>query len=56
MGNHRENYSSSTGQLMTDADWLDAHFEACRPEYEALLRSVGIRPGWQALDARRGLW
>jgi arsenite methyltransferase len=49
-----EEYASSTGQLMTDAGWLDAHFETCRPEYEAMLRSVGIQPGWHILDAGSG--
>ena len=49
-----EAYASSTGQLMTDAGWLDAHFEAGRPEYEAMLRSVGIQPGWHVLDAGCG--
>ncbi len=49
-----EGYASSTGQLMTDAGWLDAHFETYRPEYEAMLRSVGIRPGWHVLDAGCG--
>lgn len=36
------------------ADWLDVHFAACQPEYEALLRAVGIRPGWRVLDAGCG--
>ena len=58
MGNERhrvdEAYAASTGQLMTDAGWLDAHLETCRPEYEAMLRSVGIRPGWHAFDAGCG--
>jgi len=49
-----EAYASSTGQLMTDAGWLDVHFEAGRPEYEAMLRSVGIQSGWQILDAGCG--
>lgn len=34
--------------------WLDAHFEACRPEYEAMLRSVGIEQGRRVLDAGCG--
>lgn len=46
--------SSSTGQFGTGAAWLDVHFEACRPEYEAMLRSVGIQPGWRVLDAGCG--
>ena len=47
-------HAASTGQLMTGAAWLDVHFEACRPEYEAMLRSVGLRPGWRVLDAGCG--
>lgn len=45
---------SSTGLLGTGAGWLDVHFEACRPEYEAMVRSVGIQPGWRVLDAGCG--
>ena len=48
-------HSSSTGQVLAGADWLDAHFEACRPEYEAMLRSVGIESGWRVLDAACGV-
>jgi arsenite methyltransferase len=47
-------HASSTGQYATGAAWLDIHFEACRPEYEAMLRSVGIQPGWRVLDAGCG--
>ncbi len=47
-------HTSSTGQALTDAGWLDTHFEACRPEYEAMLSSVGIEPGWHVLDAGCG--
>jgi arsenite methyltransferase len=47
-------HASSTGQTFTDAAWLDDHFEASRPEYEAQLRAVGIRPGWRVLDAACG--
>ncbi len=36
------------------ADWLDVHFAACQPEYEALLRAVGIQSGWRVLDAGCG--
>ena len=48
-------HSSSTGQVLAGADWLDAHFEACRPEYEAMLRWVGIEPGWRVLDGACGV-
>jgi ubiquinone/menaquinone biosynthesis C-methylase UbiE len=47
-------FASSTGQVMTGADWLDVHFEAKRPEYEAQLRATGIQPGWHVLDAACG--
>ena len=46
--------ASSTGQPGTGAGYLSAHFEAFRPEYEAMLRSVGIQPGWRVLDAGCG--
>lgn len=47
-------HASSTGQALTGAAWLDDHFEANRPEYEAQLRAVGIQPGWRVLDAACG--
>lgn len=47
-------HASSTGQTFTGAAWLDDHFETARPEYEAQLRAVGIRPGWRVLDAACG--
>ena len=46
--------ASSTGLLFTAGDWLDVHFEAERPVYEAQLRAVGIQPGWHVLDAGCG--
>lgn len=45
---------SSTGQSATGAAHLERHFEACRAEYEAMLRSVGIQPGARVLDAGCG--
>jgi SAM-dependent methyltransferase len=39
---------------MTAAGWLDTHFEANRPEYEAMLRSVPFEPGSRVLDAGCG--
>ena len=45
---------ASTGQVGTAGGFLDAHFEACRPEYEAMLRSIGLQPGWRVLDAACG--
>jgi ubiquinone/menaquinone biosynthesis C-methylase UbiE len=47
-------FSTSTGIELSDTGWLDTHFEASRPEYEAQLRAVGIQSGWQVLDAASG--
>jgi len=54
MTDQAETHASSTGQQFTGGDWLDAHFESDRPEYEAQLRAVGIQPGWRVLDAACG--
>lgn len=54
MAYQSNNLASSTGQPFTAGYWLDAHFEASRPEYEAQLRAVGIQPGWRVLDAACG--
>ncbi len=47
-------YTSSEGLALSNVRWLDTHFEACRPEYEDMLRAVGIRRGWRVLDAGCG--
>jgi len=47
-------HAVSTGHILAAGEWLDTHFEACRPEYEAMLRSVGIERGWRVLDAGCG--
>ena len=47
-------HSSSTGHSCSDRGWLEIHFEAARPEYEAMLQSVGIESGWRVLDAGCG--
>src|SRR6266571_3588937 len=46
--------AASTGLTGTQAGFLDEHFQACRPEYEAMLRSVGLQPGWRVVDAACG--
>jgi arsenite methyltransferase len=46
--------TTSTGHAMAAGTYLDAHFEMCRPEYEAMLRSVGLQPAWRVLDAGCG--
>jgi ubiquinone/menaquinone biosynthesis C-methylase UbiE len=45
---------SSQGHPGSTGAWLDTHFEASRPEYEAMLQSVGIESGWRVLDAGCG--
>jgi SAM-dependent methyltransferase len=45
---------ASTGLVGTEGNFLDAHFEACRADYEAMLRSVDLQPGWKVLDAACG--
>src|SRR4029079_5795010 len=45
---------TSTGHALSDAPWLDAHFESARAEYEDAIRFVGILPGWTVLDAGCG--
>ena len=54
MADQAPRHASSTGQGATAAAWLDVHFEAARPEYEAQVRAVGIQPGWHVLDAACG--
>ncbi len=46
--------SSSTGHIFSDVSWLDNHFTWMRPEYEGMLRWVGLKPGWRVLDAGSG--
>ena len=46
--------TTSAGHQLSESTYLDSHFEAMRPEYEAMTRSVGIKPGWQVLDAGCG--
>jgi ubiquinone/menaquinone biosynthesis C-methylase UbiE len=45
---------TSTGHEWSEASYLDNHFLTCQPENEAMLRSVGIQPGWHVLDAGCG--
>jgi arsenite methyltransferase len=45
---------TSIGHLGGEAAYLDARFLALRPEYEAMLRGVGIRSSWSVLEAGCG--
>jgi ubiquinone/menaquinone biosynthesis C-methylase UbiE len=47
-------HKTSQGHTGSDATWLDIHFEASRPEYVAMLDSVGLQPDWHVLDAGCG--
>jgi arsenite methyltransferase len=49
-----ETAMTSTGHALSDAPWLDVHFESAQAEYEDALRFVGITPGWTVLDAGCG--
>src|SRR5262245_18841063 len=46
--------AASTGLCHSDAAYLDLHFRAAQPGYEAMLRSAGIRAGSHVLDAGCG--
>ena len=46
--------TTSTGDDLSESSYLDIHFEAMRPEYETMIRSVGIQPDWKVLDAGCG--
>lgn len=45
---------TSTGHNLSEASWLDTHFQSAQSEYEDGLRFVGLRPGWKVLDAGCG--
>lgn len=47
-------HSSSTGHALASSAWLDTHFLAMQPEYEEMLKWVGIQPNWNVLDAACG--
>ena len=49
-----QGHTTSAGHTLATGGWLDAHFEAARPEYEAMLRAAGFQPGWRVLDAGCG--
>jgi arsenite methyltransferase len=45
---------TSTGHAVSDAPWLDLHFQTARAKYQETLRFVGIEPIWAVLDAGCG--
>ncbi|MDQ6659463.1 MAG: methyltransferase domain-containing protein [Chloroflexota bacterium] len=50
----RDQDASPTRLELVRAEWLDVHYAACAPEYEAMLRLVGLQPSWHMLDAGCG--
>jgi SAM-dependent methyltransferase len=54
LAQQQSGFVSSIGHAFSAADFIDAHFEMARPEYEVQLRAVGIQPGWHVLDAACG--
>jgi arsenite methyltransferase len=51
---HDQTLTTTKGHYLSEALWLDAHYEVARNEYEEALRSVGVQPGWKVLDAGCG--
>ena len=47
-------HRTAANHVLSDAGWLDLHFEACRPEYEAMLAAARLRSGSRVLDAGCG--
>jgi len=46
--------TTSTGHSLSESSYLDARFLAALPEYEEMLRWVGIEKSWHILDAGSG--
>lgn len=42
--------NQDTGLLLSEIQWLETHFEACRAGYQDQLRAAGLQPGWRVLD------
>ncbi len=47
-------HATTTGHEISDAGWLDQHFNFSRETYETMVRWVGFQPGWHVLDAGCG--
>ena len=47
-------HRATSGGYLTDASYLDDHYQAAQPEYETMLRMVGLRAGWRVLDVGCG--
>jgi arsenite methyltransferase len=51
---HDQTLATTQGHYLSEASWLDTHYEVARNEYEDALRSVGIQSGWKVLDSGCG--
>ena len=49
-----DEHVTSTGHRLSDAGFLDLHFEICREDYTLLVEDAGFKPGWHVLDAGCG--
>lgn len=49
-----DKYTTTQGHNFSTKEWLDLHFDACRSEYENMVRSIGIQSSWKVLDAGCG--
>lgn len=48
------NSTTTTGHALSEANWLDTHFEVARTINEAMIRDADIQSGWHVLDAGCG--
>ena len=53
--NYAQDSATSQGHALSGQNHLDAHFALAQPEYEALLKAVGLQSGWHVLDAGCGV-
>ena len=49
-----DEHTTSIGHRLSDAGFLDLHFEICRQEYMQLVEDAGFEPSWHVLDAGCG--
>lgn len=54
MDQQANQYETTTGHSFSTKDWLNLHYKAVEKEYDSMVQSVGIQPGWRVLDAACG--
>lgn len=47
-------HTTSTGHALSEASWLDTHFEVARDINETMIQDAGLQAGWHVLDAGCG--